>query len=270
MGSDPNELTAFDDRLFFVADDGVAGREPFSSDGTTAGTARIVDLWPGEPGSRPVQLRSSAGVLYFSANDGIWGHELWRITTPPAVDIGDVAVLEGDAGVKVAAVPVELSHVSNAEVRFSFATRDASATAGEDYLRETGTVVLPPGSLATEIRLSVLGDLEIESDEQLLLSLDSPIGASLPISQTTVTILNDDFELGKCGHPEVVELHDLDVATAWSFRACLRVAITDSVIASGGVLELVAGEEVGLGNGLVIESEGRLVATIDASLTAEP
>ncbi|MEE2886253.1 MAG: ELWxxDGT repeat protein [Planctomycetota bacterium] len=43
-------LRTHDDRVFFAADDGTAGSEPWCSDGTPAGTHRVFDLWSG-PGS---------------------------------------------------------------------------------------------------------------------------------------------------------------------------------------------------------------------------
>ncbi len=46
-GSFPTGLTAFGDVLFFGAEDGTNGNEPWMSDGTADGTILIKDIWPG-------------------------------------------------------------------------------------------------------------------------------------------------------------------------------------------------------------------------------
>jgi ELWxxDGT repeat protein len=70
--------------LFFSADDG-HGFEPWTSDGTAAGTRRIADInqepdrAPSGPSSSPRDFVASAGrSILFSAEDGIHGRELWR------------------------------------------------------------------------------------------------------------------------------------------------------------------------------------------------
>ena len=87
-GSNPEDLIEFNGKLYFSADDGESGRELFVSDGTAEGTQLLVDLNPGisPPGYyRPSSVNSSApgnfiefnGKLYFSANDGESGSELF-------------------------------------------------------------------------------------------------------------------------------------------------------------------------------------------------
>lgn len=64
--------------LFFVADDGISGRELWRSSGTVESTRMVKDIWRGGAGSTPESLTSVRGVLYFAADDGIHGRELWR------------------------------------------------------------------------------------------------------------------------------------------------------------------------------------------------
>src|SRR5262249_37929093 len=48
--------------------------------GTPEGTYLVEDLWPGSPGSTPGSLTEMNGALFFSADDGNYGRELWRFT----------------------------------------------------------------------------------------------------------------------------------------------------------------------------------------------
>lgn len=81
--SSPAELTAIGDTVFFAADDGLHGVELWRSDGTAFGTSLVRDIAPGQDGlgtpfsSAPEQLTAVAGKLFFVADDGAHGRELW-------------------------------------------------------------------------------------------------------------------------------------------------------------------------------------------------
>ena len=64
--------------LYFVADDGISGRELWRTNGTVESTRLVEDIRPGPLGSSPVQLTNVRGVLYFAADDGRHGRELWK------------------------------------------------------------------------------------------------------------------------------------------------------------------------------------------------
>src|SRR5439155_1057721 len=79
--SEPALLTNVNGTLFFTADDGATGRELWKSDGTVAGTVLVKDILPqGQftDGSFPQSLTDVNGTLFFSANDGVSGGELWK------------------------------------------------------------------------------------------------------------------------------------------------------------------------------------------------
>src|SRR4030095_15202963 len=68
--------------FFFVACEysGVGGdnTELWKTDGTTAGTVRVKDIYPGNAPSYPSYFIPFNNDLYFIANDGTNGRELWK------------------------------------------------------------------------------------------------------------------------------------------------------------------------------------------------
>jgi ELWxxDGT repeat protein len=81
-GSFPSDLTAVNGTLYFSADDGTNGPELWKSDGTNLGTVPVKDAPGINPlagaGSGPNNLTAVGNTLFFSANDGTNGVELWK------------------------------------------------------------------------------------------------------------------------------------------------------------------------------------------------
>ena len=63
----------------FVAPDPAGGLELWRSDGTTGGTWPLYDIAPGAPGSSPSLLTVSGSRLFFVADEGEHGRELWSV-----------------------------------------------------------------------------------------------------------------------------------------------------------------------------------------------
>lgn len=80
--SNPSQLTNVGGKLFFTARNGSSGVELWSSDGTSAGTAMVKNIYADggatPSSSLPTQLTNYNGALYFVADDGQNGRELWK------------------------------------------------------------------------------------------------------------------------------------------------------------------------------------------------
>src|SRR5262249_49017281 len=80
--SNPSDLTNVNGTLYFSADDGVHGRELWKSDGTTATLVANIHPFvtnPTFPNSFPYpnSMVNVNGTLFFAADDGVHGNELW-------------------------------------------------------------------------------------------------------------------------------------------------------------------------------------------------
>jgi ELWxxDGT repeat protein len=91
-------LTMMNNLAFFVADNGTNGRELWKSDGTNTGTVIVKDAWSGlnhgmlEPTAVYRQFVQANGLLYFAADNGVAGYELWKSdgTTAGTVLVEDI------------------------------------------------------------------------------------------------------------------------------------------------------------------------------------
>jgi trimeric autotransporter adhesin len=77
-GSNPGTMVDLNGTLFFIADDGVHGKELWKSDGTSTGTVMVKDIKPGAGAGIGSWLINFGGRLFFAADDGVNGMELWR------------------------------------------------------------------------------------------------------------------------------------------------------------------------------------------------
>src|SRR5207253_1263052 len=60
------------------------GYELWQSDGTASGTVLVGDINPGSASSSPSDLTNVNGTLFFAADDGSHGAELWVLPSTPA------------------------------------------------------------------------------------------------------------------------------------------------------------------------------------------
>ncbi|HEU0085857.1 MAG TPA: immunoglobulin-like domain-containing protein [Candidatus Paceibacterota bacterium] len=90
-------------------------------------------------------------------------------------------------------IPVNLSFSYREEVSVAYAVTGGTATAGDDFVLASGTLVIPSGSVSGNISASLVSDGLIEPDETVIISLSGPVNATLGANTThTLTIVNSD------------------------------------------------------------------------------
>ena len=95
-GSNPTDLVAVGNEVFFSATDGTDGTELWKTDGTAAGTVMVRDIVPGSGSSNPGNLTDVNGTLFFSATDAAGNASLWKSdgTAAGTVELATVAASE--------------------------------------------------------------------------------------------------------------------------------------------------------------------------------
>ncbi len=90
--------------VVFAATSPESGREIWITDGTTAGTQLLLDIYPGPLGSSPAHFNAANGFVYFTATSPDHGTELWRTDGTPEGTTLYADILPGPDG----SVPTEL------------------------------------------------------------------------------------------------------------------------------------------------------------------
>jgi ELWxxDGT repeat protein len=155
-GSFPGPLANVNGTLYFSADDGTNGRELWTSGGTPAGTTLVEDsvpgggINPGATGSDPNHLTNVNGTLFFSADEGTNGRELWKSDgTPAGTTLVEDAVPGG--GISPGATTSNPQNLANVNGTLYLSADDG--TNGQELWKATiegpAPPVIPPASAPT-------------------------------------------------------------------------------------------------------------------------
>jgi hypothetical protein len=119
----------------------------------------------------------------------------WTINdddAPPAITIGDAAILEGRDGTQNMTFTVGLSSVSSRSITVKYRTSNNTATSEGDFTAVSGMVTFDPGETSKTITVAIVGDRVVEPDETFYMALLSPTNATIADAVGIGLILNDD------------------------------------------------------------------------------
>ena len=108
---------------------------------------------------------------------------------PVALSVADARANEADEALEFT---VSLSRAASGEVTVDYATRDGTATAGEDYTFMRGTLRFAAGELDKTVPVPILDDALDEGEETFTLKLMNARGAAIGDGEATGTIENSD------------------------------------------------------------------------------
>ena len=115
-----------------------------------------------------------------------------RAQGTPSISVNDVTVAEGNAGTTQATFKIALSASSSQTVSFSFTTTAGTATAGTDYVTNTGASSFAPGEVEKSIVVLVNGDTVDEQQETFFLDISNVVNATPSAVRGNGFIVDDD------------------------------------------------------------------------------
>ena len=158
--------------------------------GGTNATVTIVVV----PTAAGMNLTNVATVSRNEAESYLGNNTATTITpvTPPAISIADASVIEGNVGTTNMIFAVTLAVPGAQTITVNYATSDGTATTGSDYVATNGVLTFPPGATNGTISVAVIGNIFVESNKTLFVTLSNPVNGVLVRAQATGTIINDD------------------------------------------------------------------------------
>jgi ELWxxDGT repeat protein len=155
-----NQFAVANGHVIFVADDGVNGSELWTTDGTTAGTQLLKDIYPGSVGSNPTNLTIVGTKVVFSATSAD-GNELWITDGTPAGTGELTDAVPGSASLS----PANLTALNGSQfyfMGFNPAIQTASAYLGDvnGTMTAFGSILVPNDS-SQATNLAALGGNDV-------------------------------------------------------------------------------------------------------------
>ncbi|HVF31753.1 MAG TPA: Calx-beta domain-containing protein, partial [Acidimicrobiales bacterium] len=191
---------------------------------------------------------------------------------PNAVSVSDAAATEGDDTDTVLQFVVTLATPAAQAVSVDFATAGLTATPAEDFRSLAGTLDFAVGQDTKVVLVTVEGDHETESTEQLLFSLTAPsTGLEIADGQAVGTIIDDD----PAGTSLTVAVGDGVVQEAATAAADFEVRLSSPAPAGGVVVNwstvadtATAGDYTG-GSGSVTIAAGTQTAIVSIPVVGD-
>jgi hypothetical protein len=161
-------------------------------------------------------------TLYFTADDGVNGQELWAVSTPAVPTLAIAATnanqTEGNSGSKAFTFTVTRADntTGSNNVNWAVTGSGSNPTNATDFvggLLPSGTVSFASGETSKVITVNVQGDTTVELNENFTVTLSNATnGATITTATATGTINNDDF-IGTSGPDTLAGTSGADAMT---------------------------------------------------------
>jgi len=255
--SNPREITVLGNWIYFSADNGSTGRELWRSDGTNAGTQLIRDIntvggGGGMPtlSSNPADFFQVGSTVYFTADNGINGTELWKTSGSAGgtVMVKDITVGSGST-------IIDDMTVYNGKLYFTaYNVTDFDSNLWVTDGTAAGTVKIPinlTGDSDVSNLLVYNFDLYFGADEgtgmgkELYAFRDATLGIQTQTKSEKEVVLfpnpsNDYFEIQSTANLQKVAIYSLQGQLVKSFDKQQRYDVSD--LASGVYVVNISGE----------------------------
>lgn len=109
---------------------------------------------------------------------------------PTQVSLQGITWKESADDDTLAQIPVLLSGVSDRAIQVTFSTQAGTATAGSDFVAESGVITIPAGQRIGYIEIPILHDNQIDNAETIFVRLDQVQNGIIGNAQATVMIID--------------------------------------------------------------------------------
>lgn len=174
------------------------------------------------------------------------------------IAVDDNSILE-TGGVSV--LTATLSNTTSEDVVLGF-TYSGTATNTSDYTRSSSTITISAGDLTGVLTVSAVGDTLDETNETVIVDLDSVSNAIESVEQTVTITINDD------DNKPLVTLSSNVTEAVENLGSVILSAILDAASSFDVVVNLLSGGVATLGTDYVLSSDSITISAGDTSGTA--
>ncbi|MFN3373872.1 MAG: Calx-beta domain-containing protein, partial [Chloroflexus sp.] len=152
-------------------------------------------------------------------------------TSPPPEISFDSAVSIANESTGSVAVTVRLNRVSAVDARVSY-TITGTASFADHGLRD-GTIVFPAGTRAARLLIPIVDDPEAENDETVVITLNSPVDATLGSPRTHTLTIQDNDQAGIVVQPSLIDVAEGGPDGTYTIRLNSRPTAPVTITLSG-------------------------------------
>ena len=175
----------------------------------------------------------------------------------PVLAVGDAMAVESAGRISF---PITMDGATGDNVTIAYATEDATAAAGADYLAASGSLTFASGEISKTVTVTLLDDSRYEADETFRMTLASPVNAVVDKDAGTGTITDDD-------EPPVLAVADMSAsenAGTMAFEVTLREVAATRVAVDYATVDAtaLAGQDYSAAAGTLAFLPGETTRTI--------